>query len=245
MRESKVNNEINNKNSEFIYDKFEDDLKEIKEKLNSEKLSEDFKETLQAKMEAELNKNEEKKKFSFPNFTPKLATICASCILIFTSCFAFADEIENTILNIFGNSDKIIAKAIENGNYKEIDMDYVEDNGVSIKVDYVILENDELYIAFNVSSNEKFDKAIINKTEIRNQDEQILYTRNDIEENSTLTTDDINVESNKAIVINKLTNIKYKLENITKLNIEINKISFLEDYRLTEKNGNWKMEINI
>ena len=45
--------------------KFEEDLKEIKEKLHAEKPSDEFKQNLQAILEEELNKTSDKKERKF------------------------------------------------------------------------------------------------------------------------------------------------------------------------------------
>ena len=168
MEESK---KIDNLNEDFDNEtekRFNEELNEIKEKLKAEKLSDEFKANLQAKLEEELNKDDSSKGkiLKFPTITRKLAGICACFIFLFSSCFVFADDIENVILELFGNTDKIIAKAIEEGNYKDIEMDYVEDQGISIKVDYVVVEDDELYIAFNVLG-EEYDKVFINDVNIK------------------------------------------------------------------------------
>ena len=104
--------------------KFEEDLKEIKEKLHAEKPSDEFKQNLQAILEEELNKTSDKKerKFHFPIYAKKLAAVCACLIIFFSGCFTFADDIENVIFKIFGSTDKVVEEAIANGKYKKIDM---------------------------------------------------------------------------------------------------------------------------
>lgn len=173
MKEFKASENIEkDKLVENVDKKFEEDLKEIKDKLNAEKLTDEFKENLQAKLEEELNKDTSKSKgkiLQFPVITRKLAGICACFVLLFSGCFAFADDIENVIFKIFGDTDRIIENAIANGNYKEINMDYVENNGVSIKVDYVVVEDDNLYIAFNVLGEEEFDKIYFKRINIKNE----------------------------------------------------------------------------
>ena len=228
--------------------KFEEDLKEIKDKLNAENLSDEFMEKLHARLEEELNKDTTETKgkvINFPVISRKLAGICACFILFFSSCFAFADDIENVIFEIFGNTDKIVENAIEKGNYKEIDMEYVEDNGVSIKVDYVAFEGDNLYIAFNVLAEEKFDKILIDKMCIKNQDKKVLYNKANTDINSVLITKDMNIQTDCAIITNKLVNINCEINEIRKLDIEINGIDFWNNSIGNTKKGLWKIEFDI
>lgn len=247
MKESKKIDNLNEDVDKETEKRFNEELNEIKEKLNAEKLSDEFKSNLQAKLQEELNKDNSGKGkiFNFPTISRKLAGICACFVFLFSSCFVFADDIENVILELFGNTDRIIAKAIEEGNYKDIEMDYVEDNGVSIKVDYVVIEDDELYVAFNVLSEGEFDKVILDNITIKDHDGKVLYTKEQAEKNSTLIFD-YNIISNKnCINIYKLTNNKYKVDNLNGLKIELNKIDFIKDNIGETKNGVWDFEVNI
>ena len=229
---------------ENIDKKFEEDLKEIKEKLNSENLSDEFKENLQAKLEEELNKDTSKTKgkvIPFPVITRKLAGICACFVLLFSSCFAFADEIENVIFKLFGDTDRIIQNAIANGNYKEINMEYVENNGISIKVDYVVVEDDNLYIAFNVLGEEEFDKVLIDGIEIKNED-NILFTDKDIEMKANFISEVTSINSSNSIIIYKLNKIEQKVK---KIKVEISELNFVKNRINSIISGNWSFEVNI
>lgn len=234
-------------NNDPIDNKINKDLKEIKDKLNAEKLSDEFKANLKAKLLEELNKPEDTNKakvIKFPAVTRKLVGLCASLILIFTSCFVCADDIENVVLELFGKTDKIIANAIEEGNYKEINMDYVEDQGISIKVDYIVVEDDELYIAFNVLGD-KYEKISFNDIKISTKNNIVLYTSDEIEENAKLISDKNYIYNDNLIVVYKLTESKVDLSDVNNLNIEIFKIGFMRKDMLENKIGEWNLEINI
>ena len=246
MKESKNNKNIENENIDEIVDKkFEEDLTEIKQKLNAEKLSDEFKEKLLNNLENELNKDSsknEKKIIDFPVITRKLAGICACFIFLCTSCFVFADEIENIFLNFFSNTDKIIERAIENGTYKEIDMDYVEDNGVSIKVDYVIAEEDCLYIAFNVKNEEEFDKIVIEDVAIMNQNEEYIYVKGGMEKGYQINFERKFINKNNVIMLGEILNYNQEIET---LKINFNKIYLKNKNKGENKLGNWNIEINL
>ena len=240
MKESKeFDNEIDKR--------FNEELNEIKEKLNAEKLSDEFKANLNAKLQEELNKDDSSKGkiFNFPTISRKLAGICACFVFLFSSCFVFADDIENVILDLFGNTDRIIANAIKDGNYKDIEMEYVEDQGISIKVDYVVIEDDELYIAFDVLREEMCDKIFFNSINIETSNNMILYTSDKTEENSKLISDKNYIYNDNMIVVYKLDEIKFNLKELTNLKIKISNIGCKTSNKRENINGNWNLEINI
>ena len=246
MREFKTNkNEVSD---EIVKKKFEEDLKEIKDKLNAENLSDEFMEKLNARLEEELNKDTTETKgkvINFPVISRKLAGICACFILFFSSCFAFADDIENVIFEIFGNTDKIVENAIEKGNYKEIDMEYVEDNGVSIKVDYIAIEENNLYVSFNVLSKEEFDEIHIKDITFKDQNDIILYSSKIRPNGVILTMKEENISKFNFNVVYKLMNREKEFDETTELKISCKNINFYLDSNETKKSGLWEFNINI
>ncbi|MBQ7410631.1 MAG: DUF4179 domain-containing protein [Clostridia bacterium] len=160
-------------------EKFDKDLEEIKTGLNNIKLSDDFKNNLKIKMEEEFNKSDIKENARSLIFPRKLVATFACFFLLITSCAVFADEIESFVANIFSNTDRKIEEAIANGNYKEIDMEYVEHDGIGIKVDYIVQEEDSLCIAFNVKSEEEFDEVYFDRIEILDKNNQIFFKTKD------------------------------------------------------------------
>ena len=255
MKESKTNHNLKSeKIDEFVDKKFEEDLAEIKQKLNAEKLSDEFKENLISKLENELNKNDSENTnnsntknniINFPAITRKIVGICACFIFLFTSCFAFADEIENVFFRFFSNTDEIIERAIENGNYKQIDMDYVEDNGVSIKVDYIIKEEDCLYIAFNVKNEEEFDKIVFDEIIIKNQENKTLCGKREVENILQFNFEKQFINSKNLMIMYKMTNINEINNSIEELLIDIKKMYFYKNKNTINKNGNWELKVNI
>ena len=234
-------------NEEEFNKKFEEDLKEIKEKLHAEKLSDEFKANLQARLEEELNKPSDKKerKIHFPAVTKRLAAACACLIIFFSSCITFADDIENVIFRIFGNTDKVVEEAIANGNYKKIDMDYVEDNGVSIKIDYVVAKEEQLYIAFNILSKEKFDEIYIKDIKIEDQNDFIVYTNNGGIQGVKVTFDEENLNNNNSIIAYDIKSNNYDFEELKELKIKCDKINVIKNEAEKNIKGLWEFKIEI
>ena len=227
--------------------KFEKDLNEIKEKIHAEKTSDEFKQNLQNILEEELNKTSSKneRKIHFPVAMRKLAFACACLIVIFSSCITFADDIENVIFKIFGNTDKVVEEAIANGNYKKIDMEYVEDNGVSIKVDYIIIEDNHMYVAFNVFRNEIYDEIYIKNIEIKDQDDALIYSNNSGIYGLTMTFKEENLNSNNSIVSFDFKNNDYKFNELTKIKFKCDLVNIIIDKENRNQTGIWEFEIKI
>lgn len=224
-------------------EKFDKDLEEIKTELNNIKLSEDFKNNLKIKMEEELNKPDAKEKARNFLFPRKLVATFACFFLLVTSCAVFADEIESFVASIFSNTDRRIEKAIANGNYKEIDMEYVEHDGIGIKVDYVISDDDSFYIAFNILTEEEFDDMFFENIEVKN-DKEIIHK---IDVNSNVIINSNTRTFNKKI---NLTNNIYiyqiymnnKIDNYGNIKMKIENICFSKNDKINKKLGNWLLE---
>ena len=233
-------------NEEEFNKKFEEDLKEIKEKLHAEKLSDEFKANLQARLEEELNKPSDKKerKIHFPEVTKRLAAACACLIIFFSSCITFADDIENVIFKIFGNTDKVVEEAIANGNYKKIDMEYVEDNGISIKVDYVFVEENQLYIAFNVLAEEEFDEIHIKDLNIKDQNDFCIYSTSE-NKRCNMTYKEECISNKNSVVIYNFENDEYNSNELRSLKIKLNLINIVIEKENKDKNGKWELNLNL
>ena len=159
-------------------EEFEKDLNEIKSKLDEFQLSEEFKLKLQEKMDEkfnELDDNQINIKTKVRKFPSSLVAAFACFFFLISGYVTFADEFEDWVTKIFSNTDKKIEIAAQNGNYREIDMDYVESNGIGIKVDYVIAEDDMLCIAFNVKTEEEYDDMLFQKIEILNSNDEKIF----------------------------------------------------------------------
>lgn len=216
-------------------EEFDNELKEIKNKINEIELSDEFKTRLEAKMNEEFYKQEEAKEvktnvFKFNSISKRLATIAACFVFLISGCVTFADEIELWVVKVFSNTDKQIEMAIENGNYRKIDMDYVENNGVAIKVDYLIVEEDALCIAFNVKTEEEYDDVFFECMNIKcsnqnnifflqyNSDYRLYRSKINLKEHSLI----YKIKNTNIINKNETFNIEIKGVNLNKNNEYMN-----------------------
>ena len=127
----------------------------------------------------------------------KLSKIAAIILLCFTMTtgLIFAKDIINFFSEIFDlkstNIDNSgIVDAIANKNYiQNVDMDYIPiDDNYSIKVDYLMLDDINLYLVFNLHSNKKIDenyRISITDLVLTDQDGNVIYDGNNFSFNNT------------------------------------------------------------
>ena len=77
----------------------------------------------------------------------KISTVCAMFLMICT--ITFGKEIYLYILDRMAKVHEGIATAVNNEYYSEINMEYAESNNVGIKIDYVLMDDYNLFLAFD------------------------------------------------------------------------------------------------
>lgn len=118
----------------------------------------------------------------------KVAIILATLTTL-TTGIVFAKDIVSFFKNIFGlssigiNNEGVI-EAIDDKNYiQNIDNEYVAINSdYRIKVDYLLMDDINLYLVFNLYSNNEIDseyRLSLPDLVIKNENNEILYSDND------------------------------------------------------------------
>ena len=223
-------------------DDFLRDAEEMKNKVSQIKLSDDFKAKLQEKMDLEFEKetvnpnlesdNKIKLKLNNLFFIPKFAV--ALCLFVLVSgCITFADDIESFVSQIFSNTDRELELAIENGNYRELDMDYIESDGVAIKVDYIIEDEDSLYIAFNVKTEEVYENVLLNNYVLMDQNDEVIYDNLNVnKENVDMKLFNNFIDKGNKYLIYKIENLPKNILKNNTLKIKIRDISFSNENKM-------------
>ena len=220
----------------IIYmEKFEVELKIVKSKIHEEDLAEDFRDKLERELcEKYNNANASKNKFKLlrkPLLTCKNVAAVFVCFLLLSGC-AFADDIEDFIKFMFSNVSQSAKIAYEEGNCIKVDSEYQTYDNVSAKVEYISLKNDELYIVFDVKTEEEFDKIYLEglKLEDDNGEIEYIYELYDVKLK----------DKNNCNLIAQITlknNIEYKL--LENLKITFNTIVLKKDSDIKRNNNSW------
>ena len=141
----------------------------------------------------------------------KRVAIFILCIGIVTATTVYAKDIINFITNIFINSTPGIDKAVDNGYVQNVDMDFITYNNIGVKVDYVLMDNNNLDISFvykYYDDNIEIDNISFNTLSIKDENNNMLFW---LSENAIPNNDGIVLLDTNA----KFNNIEKNIENKT------------------------------
>lgn len=221
-------------------EKFEVELKIVKSKIHEEDLPEEFRDKLEKELcEKYNNANANKNKIKFfrkPMLACKNVAAVFVCFLLLSTC-AFADEIEDLIKSMFSNVSQNAEIAYEEGNCIKVDSEYQTYQDISAKVECVSFKDNELYIVFDIQTEEEFDKMYLKGLKLEDVSEEIEYMHSSY---------DIKRENAKECKLM----CKIPLEKNTNININNLKISFdslvLDSGKEIKKiDEDWIFELNL
>lgn len=232
-------------------------INKTKNKISEAKLSEEFKDNLKIMMDKEYyktledpkvkldeNKNDKKETTKLRFLYPKKVASIFLCLIIVSS-LTFAGDWENFFAKIFYNMDSSMSLAIEEGYVRNIDMDYVEYDGVKIKVDYLLFDEQSLYIAFNVNTEKEFDDVILNNFVIKNQNDNLIFDNINNYTDILFKTKRKKIDENSIILLNKFENINTIFNNLERVKIEITSIEINDSGKSSLAKGNWNFDIEV
>ena len=202
-----------------------------------------------------------KKKHSSFNIS-KIAAIVLLCFTM-TTGLIFAKDIINFFSEIFDlkstNIDNSgIVDAIANKNYiQNVDMNYIPiDDNYSIKVDYLMLDDLNLYLVFNLHSNKKIDenyRISITDLKLTDQDGNVIYDGdllNGNNENYLYIPVWNKIKSNNKYICKELLNLMTNgINNLRKLHFSFNNLTLYVGNKLNKtiqinKNINFSIDIS-
>lgn len=99
-------------------------------------------------------------------------------VFILTTGIVFAKDVIEIISSLFINSTDSIDTAVENGYVQNVDMDFVYNNDIGIKVNYVLIDNSSLDISYVYKyDNQQYfiDNIELYEYEIKDDRDNILY----------------------------------------------------------------------
>lgn len=195
-------------------------------------------------------RRQNRKKF---NILKRVAMIVIS-FGIMTTGIVFADDIINFITSLFTNSTDAINSAVENGYVQNINMDYVYDNDIGIKVDNIILDDTNLDISFvyNYQGSDVIDLLELYKYKIKDENNNVLYEldrstsyKENISTATQLKKDNDIILIDENIFKESLLYTSKNFVNCKEIIIEISQIKITTNSNSDIKDGNWNINIQI
>lgn len=195
----------------------------------------------------------EKKKHHIYTKLQKVAIFIIS-FTILTTGVVFAKDIINYITNLLTNSTKAIDTAIENGYVQNVNMDFIIDKDIGIRVTQLIMDNQNLDIAFeyysnrqNISNLEIIDYVI--KDEQDNIIDLFLNNYNDIDMSKAIASrcdksNEVIRKDNKYQESFLITTNEH-MPNSKKIIIEVKSFIVTEAFSNKKEKieGNWNMSV--
>lgn len=229
---------------------FDEEIRKIKEKRSKMEMSEEGKEKIRKLIEARnarLDDNDvvtyiPKRRKTYI-FAQKIAAVFVCC-LVLSSC-AFAGEWKDLLTKIFYGEGANIEYAVDNGYIQNIDMDYVESNGIKIKADYFYSDDYYMYIAFDVVAEEEFEKLYLIDFEIVDQDNVVSFSDIGFLDKIFFRYETKRTSKDSAIILGKFSKIQDKFLNYNNLIVNINKIQLVNDNEENYIEGNWNIYAKI
>lgn len=221
-------------------EKFEVELKIVKNKIHEEDLTEDFRDKLERQLyEKYNNANANKIKFKLlrrPLLACKNVAAVFVCFLLLSGC-AFADEIEDLIKSMFSNVSQNAEIAYEEGNCIKVDSEYQTYGDISANVEYISSKDNELYIVFNIRTQENFDKIYLEGLTLEDESGEIKYLYSSY---------DVKFENEKDCkLIARLSLNSKEKKDIEILKIIFDNISLKNGDKINIFDNNWKFEVNL
>lgn len=229
---------------EELFDKLSDEEKEIanlyfRDNLTTEKIAELL----------DSNKNTVKSKVYRIRLKLKELAIIVLVLCIITTTTVFADEIIDFIISLFTTSRQAIDTAVENDYVQNVDMDFVYDKDIGIKVDYILIDDTNLDVSyvFDCKSDTEITSVELLNYTITDENRNNIYSKNDID---CITHAYKNygtpIKLNDTIIRHSnIYNFKSTPPSSNKLIFEITSIILNKNNEFMEKYGNWKFEIDL
>lgn len=216
-------------------ERYKRECKKISEQIEP---SEEFMKNLKSN----LNKKIAEEKIKRKQFLSKVAVFFVTVTLV--SSGAFAKDIGNWFSQFFANTDESMQIAVENGYVQNVEMDYVEKQGIAIKVNSLMIDDNKMNIVFDVKG--EIDGEITLKDlyfytdneEFNNKNLNVISTAYNREFKS--------LTKNQHLFIIEISNIEQKLNSIKNINIIIDGIYIMKvDNTVEEINEIWECNVLI
>ena len=207
--------------------------KQINEQINP---SQDFIDDLKLN----LNNRVAQEKMKRKTHLCKVAMIFFTITLI--SSGAFAMDIGNWLSQIFSNTDESMQIAVENGYVQNVEMDYIENQGIGIKVNSLVIDDNKINIVFDVKG--EIDGELVIKDLLLTTGGEEYPNHNLKILSSSYNRTFKSIDKKSHIMIIKMSNVEQNLQCSDNLNIIVDGLYIMSKNKETiEIDEKWYVEV--
>ena len=165
-------------------------------------------------------------------------------LLIIVSGITFGKNFTSFVSHIFSNQDKSVELAVDNGYYQNVNIDYINHDGIGIKVDYIYSDETCVYIAFNIQTEEEFKWIYLQDMTLINEKNETIYS---ITESRVIYQPILKkISKTNAIVLAKFYSINQEFVNYSNLNINISQVVLvIDDNNEKSVTDNWNFKLDV
>lgn len=112
-----------------------------------------------------------------------VALFCTLCVTYFVHATSFVDYLLDVFnLNDTDINNSGIEQALQNGNLQNVYMDYIRENGVGVKISYVLMNDLNLYLVFDIETDFSLNEVDVSKLNfqdltISNENNEIIFDK--------------------------------------------------------------------
>lgn len=167
-----------------------------------------------------------------------VALFCTLCVTYFVHATSFVDYLADFFnLNDININNSGIEQALENGNLQNVHMDYIRQNGVGVKISYVLMNDLNLYLVFDIETDFSLNEVDVSKLNfhdlaITNESNEIIYQQdmnNNFKGNKVLVQDEYHLK-------NVVFMISDEIPKSNELKVEFSNIIFYKNISEEQKN---------
>ena len=216
-------------------ERYKQECKKINEQINP---SDEFIQNLKTNLNKKVTEEKMKRKYYFS----KVAMIF--CTLTLVSTGVFAKDIGNWLAQLFSNTDESVQMAVENGFVQNVEMDYIENDGIAIKVNSLVIDNNKMNVVFDVKG-EIDGKLAVKNLELKFNDE--IYDNTKSETINILFSQNFkSINKNTHYIIIDISNIEKMFEISDKIEIELlDSIIMEKENAIKNVDGKWKFNVIV
>lgn len=220
-------------------------LDNMKKQMSEYKLSDEFKSNLKLKLDKEYEEVNKSKITNKLNFFPRQLVAAMACLVIVFSTCAFADNIGNCINKCLSNADKELQTAIENGKVQNVDMDYIKTDDLSIRVSKLVVEENNLYIVFDVLTEEDATKVLLQEFKILDDNNNIIFDSRNLLEGNSGDYFSKQLSAKDFLLMSKLEINDIENNHFQYIEVQLDKIKIINNDKTELKEVNIKFEVEI